>query len=99
VLKGALDLLYELPDGSLSVVDHKSDHVAPQDVQQWANRYALQGAAYALAVSRVTGTAVSRVEFVFPAVHPDRAEVFTVLDPDLDSVLKALSAARHQTPS
>jgi ATP-dependent helicase/nuclease subunit A len=96
LLEGALDLLYALPDGSLSVVDYKTDHVAHQEVQQRANRYALQGAAYALAVSRVTGRAVSRVEFVFPAVYPDRSEVFTVQDPDLDSVLQALSAVRDQ---
>ncbi len=99
LLEGALDLLYEVPDGSLSLVDYKTDYVAPREVQQRANRYALQGAAYALPVSGVTGMAVSRVEFVFPAVYPDRAEVFTVHDPDLATVLEALSAVRTQTPS
>lgn len=57
-----------------------------QEVGQRAERYALQGAPHALAVSRVMGMTVRRVEFVCSAAYPDRAEVFTVHDPDLDSV-------------
>jgi ATP-dependent exoDNAse (exonuclease V) beta subunit len=65
LLEGYIDLLYRAPDG-LVVVDYKTDHL-PDDASLDArlSHYSRQGAAYALAVERVTGQPVSRCVFVF----------------------------------
>jgi ATP-dependent exoDNAse (exonuclease V) beta subunit len=69
VIEGTIDLLYECDDDTLGVVDYKTDDVSSKDMTQHAERYELQGGAYALAVQAVTGRPVSRIEFVFAAVH------------------------------
>ena len=50
------------------MVDYKTDHVSPAALTEYAARYVLQGGAYALAVERATGQAVSTLHFVFAAV-------------------------------
>jgi ATP-dependent exoDNAse (exonuclease V) beta subunit len=56
ILEGAIDLLYELKGGSLSVVDYKTDHVGTAQVEQRAETYRLQGESYADALRRPAGT-------------------------------------------
>jgi ATP-dependent helicase/nuclease subunit A len=68
LLEGAIDLLYEREDGSLVVVDYKTDRVQPATVAERAAHYRLQGGVYALAVERATGRQVASVEFVFAAL-------------------------------
>jgi len=65
LLEGFIDLLYQEPGGALVVVDYKTDELSEGEVQARIERYRLQGGAYALAVERVTGRPVARVEFVF----------------------------------
>ncbi len=66
-IEGYVDLLVEADDG-LVVVDYKTDAVSnAADIDAKLARYALQGAAYAVAVERSTGRSVVAVEFVFAA--------------------------------
>jgi ATP-dependent exoDNAse (exonuclease V) beta subunit len=67
-------------------VDYKTDRVSDRAIALRAAAYAIQGAAYALAVQRATGRKVTRVEFVFAAASVDRAEVFVVSSPDVEGV-------------
>jgi ATP-dependent helicase/nuclease subunit A len=65
LLEGYVDLLYRGPDG-LVVVAHKTSATAdPAELDRRVEGYRLQGAAYAVAVGRATGEAVTRVVFLF----------------------------------
>jgi ATP-dependent helicase/nuclease subunit A len=65
LLEGYIDLLYRTPEG-LVVVDYKTDHLPDEpSVDARLAHYRRQGAAYALAVERVTGLPVTRCVFVF----------------------------------
>ncbi len=79
VVEGVVDLLVETPHGFV-VVDYKTDHL-PHDAALDAavERYTLQGATYAYALERATGTPVARCAFVFARV-PGPAVVRDVAD-------------------
>jgi ATP-dependent exoDNAse (exonuclease V) beta subunit len=65
LLEGYVDLLYRSDQG-LVVVDHKTSGSAdPDDLDRRVAGYRLQGAAYAVAVGRATGEAVTKVVFLF----------------------------------
>jgi ATP-dependent helicase/nuclease subunit A len=68
LIEGAVDLLYEWPDGSLTVVDYKTDQVSESEVQARALQYRSQGAAYACALEQAAGKPVASVELVFAAL-------------------------------
>jgi ATP-dependent helicase/nuclease subunit A len=63
VLEGFIDLLIENPEG-LAVVDYKTDRLDAADRALIADRYGLQGAAYALALQRSLGRPVTRCSFL-----------------------------------
>ena len=88
LLEGYVDLLYEDDDG-LVVVDYKTDHV-PDDaaLEQRLVHYQRQGAAYALALERVTGRPVARCELVFCAPAGARQRAL----PDLAGAVAAIAA-------
>jgi ATP-dependent helicase/nuclease subunit A len=66
MIEGYVDLLYEAPDGTLVVVDWKTDRArTPAEIDAALGRYRLQGAGYALALGTATGKQVSKVQFVF----------------------------------
>ncbi len=67
LLEGYIDLLYRDTDG-LVVVDYKTDHVPDEpSLEARLQHYRRQGAAYALAIERVTRETVARCVFVFCA--------------------------------
>jgi ATP-dependent exoDNAse (exonuclease V) beta subunit len=67
LLEGYIDLLYRDADG-LVVVDYKTDHLPDEpSLEARLGHYRRQGAAYALAVERVTQERVARCVFVFCA--------------------------------
>ena len=66
LLEGFVDLLYERPDGSLVVVDFKTDSSDdPAELEERRERYAPQVAAYALMLAESTGREVSRAVLLF----------------------------------
>jgi ATP-dependent exoDNAse (exonuclease V) beta subunit len=71
LIEGTIDLLYAHSDGTLGVVDYKTDRASKSSVVTHAARYELQGGAYALAVQHAVQRKVSTVEFVFAALAED----------------------------
>jgi ATP-dependent helicase/nuclease subunit A len=66
VLEGYVDLLYERGDGSLVVVDYKTDRARSEaELDRSFARYRLQGAAYAAALEVALGRPVAEAQFVF----------------------------------
>jgi ATP-dependent helicase/nuclease subunit A len=63
VLEGFVDLVIETSDG-LVVVDYKTDRGSPHLAKQVAERYRLQGAAYALGLERSLERPVSACLFL-----------------------------------
>ncbi|HEV7665653.1 MAG TPA: UvrD-helicase domain-containing protein, partial [Chloroflexota bacterium] len=90
LLEGAIDLLYEDADGSLVVVDYKTDHVSPAAVAARAQLYRLQGEAYALALREGTHLHVRRVELIFVSTGGEQVEVFSFDVGNLESVAAAI---------
>ena len=74
VIEGFVDLLYETPEG-LVIVDYKTDSARDeQDVDAAMERYAAQGAAYALALQQaMPGRKVAKCVFVFVRPKTERA--------------------------
>lgn len=64
-LEGQIDLIYLEQDGSVTVVDHKTDRDRGDDIEQAAEPYLPQMGAYAWCVERVTGLTVSRAVLLF----------------------------------
>ena len=68
-LEGYVDLVYRRPDG-LVVVDYKTDAWRDDaDLDAKVARYRLQGASYAVALERATGSPVAECVFVFLGEH------------------------------
>ena len=72
IVEGFIDLLFEEDDG-LVIVDYKTDALGVDQTAEAANRYRIQGGAYALALQQVTGKPVKEVVFLF--LQPQREEV------------------------
>ncbi len=53
VLQGVVDCCFEAPDGSITVVDYKTDSVTPSEIPARAERYRTQLLAYAGALERI----------------------------------------------
>jgi ATP-dependent helicase/nuclease subunit A len=65
ILEGYVDVLIEDEDGSLEVVDWKTDHVPAEAVEVRLREYELQAGVYVLGIEEATGRPVSRVTYVF----------------------------------
>ncbi len=90
LLLGRIDLLYEKADGSLGIVDFKTDRIDRETVAGRAAEYRAQGGAYALGIERATDRRVSSVAFVFAALD-GQAEVYTDVD---DLIAEARASIR-----
>jgi ATP-dependent exoDNAse (exonuclease V) beta subunit len=89
VLEGYVDLVVEGPDGSLTVVDYKTDHARSDvEVDEAVARYRLQGAAYAAALEAVLGRPVGRCVFVF-------ARAAGAVERELSDLPEAVEAVRR----
>ena len=53
LLQGAVDCFFETEDGTLTVVDFKTDRITPEETAARAERYRPQLEAYALALGKV----------------------------------------------
>jgi hypothetical protein len=72
ILEGILDLIYQNADGSIEVVDDKTDRVATfaDAAVKMKDGYREQGLAYAALVEAALGQRPSHVWFVFVRVNP-----------------------------
>ena len=91
LLEGYIDLLYEHPDGTLGVVDYKTDRISASQLEERVSGYRLQGGAYAFAVQQALGRTVSSVEFVF--AHLSRTVKVTEITELLSEVVSVLALA------
>jgi ATP-dependent helicase/nuclease subunit A len=73
-LRGYIDCLYRDPERGLVLLDYKTDDVAPANVAQYAERYAMQLYVYAMAVERALGQ--SPDELVLHFLRPGVDYVF-----------------------
>jgi ATP-dependent helicase/nuclease subunit A len=81
VVEGYVDLLFERADGTLVVVDWKTDAVrSASEVVSAARRHRVQGAAYAGAIQAATGRTVSSVRFVFCRHDGEAADESEITD-------------------
>jgi len=96
LLLGRIDLLYEKSDGSLGIVDFKTDRVDRDRVAARAAGYRAQGGAYALAIERAIGHPVSSVAFVFAALD-GHAEVYTDIPALIDEARGSIPIERRVT--
>lgn len=65
LLQGVIDLCYEEPDGTLTIVDFKTDRVKKGEAAARAKNYLPQLSVYKRALSEITGKAVSRAILYF----------------------------------
>ncbi|MHB1987756.1 MAG: UvrD-helicase domain-containing protein [Acidimicrobiales bacterium] len=96
VIDGYVDLCFTAADGSLVVIDYKTDSVRNRgEVSERAAAYELQAAAYALALREATGRPVSRCVLVFlsPPGEPLEHELSgTALAERIDTVGRVVGA-------
>jgi ATP-dependent helicase/nuclease subunit A len=59
LVQGVIDLFFENPDGSFTVVDYKTDRARPGDERMLSERYKGQLSYYAKAVKEITGKEVN----------------------------------------
>ncbi len=99
VLEGRVDLIYRCDDGTLGIVDFKTDRSFNRSVAEMAEPYTAQLGAYAHAVQRATGIEVSTATLVFSriAAEQDDEGEYTIQNIE-DAVEKALELAstRHE---
>lgn len=66
VVEGFIDLVYELEDGTLCIVDYKTDSLSDsQSLEEATAPHLLQIGAYAAAIARATGKAVGEAWILF----------------------------------
>ena len=88
-VEGYVDLLFERPDGGLVLVDYKTDSVANEaEADAKVERYALQTAAYAVAIEVSTGLPVVEAQLVFCTTSDPIERVV----PDLDGAKRRVRA-------
>ncbi|MGH2569730.1 MAG: PD-(D/E)XK nuclease family protein, partial [bacterium] len=79
-LTGTIDVLVEETDGALRIVDWKTDRIGRSSGEDAKERYRGQAAAYARAVSEITGRSVTEVRFVFLSSEPVEVGAFLPRD-------------------
>jgi ATP-dependent helicase/nuclease subunit A len=85
--EGFIDLLYEEPNGTIVIVDYKTDAVSRAGIDKRMEKYRLQGAVYALLLSEALGGRAMRAEFVFAALGETREVT------DLDEAVRTVRDA------
>jgi ATP-dependent helicase/nuclease subunit A len=75
---GTLDVLVEESDGTLSIVDWKTDRIGRTPGETAKERYRTQASTYAWAAAEITGKTVREVRFVFLSSEPVETGSFAV---------------------
>ncbi|MGH2922932.1 MAG: RecB family exonuclease, partial [Solirubrobacterales bacterium] len=76
LIRGSIDLLAERPDGSVLVIDYKSDRLDGADPDSLADRYAVQRDLYALAASARGAPVETAYVFLERPGDPVRTEFY-----------------------
>ena len=84
-LEGQIDLMFREEDGSLCVVDYKTDQVKGRDIADAAGPYMHQLGGYAWCVEQVTGMTVSSGVLIFARGESEGVSGEYIL-PDLESL-------------
>jgi ATP-dependent exoDNAse (exonuclease V) beta subunit len=100
LVRGSIDLLVERDDGSVLVVDYKTDRLGDQDPEQIVSRYAVQRDLYALAAA-ARGTPVETAYVFLERPEPAVRERFGEAELDaarrrIEAVLERLAAGRFE---
>ncbi len=90
IIEGYVDLLYENAQGELIVVDYKTDAGSEDVLGASADRYRLQGAAYAAMLEVALGRPVARCVFVFARSGPAVERPITDLRAAIADVVAAV---------
>jgi ATP-dependent helicase/nuclease subunit A len=72
ILEGYADLVIEADDGTLEIVDWKTDHITEGQVTSRMQDYELQAGVYVLGLETATGRTVSRVTYLFVTPNIER---------------------------
>ena len=100
LVRGSIDLLVERADGSVLVVDYKTDRLGDRDPEQIVSRYAVQRDLYALAAA-ARGTPVETAYVFLERPEPAVRERFGEAELDaargrIEAVLERLAAGRFE---
>jgi ATP-dependent helicase/nuclease subunit A len=100
LVRGSIDLLVERADGSLLVVDYKTDRLGDRDPQQIVSRYSVQRDLYALAAA-ARGTPVETAYVFLERPDPAVRETFGEAElasarARIEAVLERLAAGRFE---
>jgi ATP-dependent helicase/nuclease subunit A len=72
ILEGYADLVIEADDGTLEIVDWKTDAVTAATVDTRMKDYELQAGVYVLGLETATGRTISRVTYLFVSPNLER---------------------------
>jgi ATP-dependent helicase/nuclease subunit A len=100
LIRGSIDLLAVLPDGSVLVVDYKTDRLAGRDPAEIVGRYSIQRDLYALAAA-ARGASVETAYVFLERPDPPVRENFDqaklqAAQARVESVLERLAAGRFE---
>ena len=100
MIRGSIDLLAERPDGSVLVVDYKTNHLKGRDPESVARRYSVQRDLYALAASARGGPVETAYVFLEQADEPVRrtfgASELDAARTGIESLLERLAGGRFE---
>ena len=87
LIEGIVDLLF-IEEGSMVIVDYKTDDVPGRHLEERWQRYKRQGQIYALALNEITGFPVKEIAFYFVRQN----KVKTITAPDLVQIKDEITA-------
>ena len=97
VIEGRVDLIYRLADGSLGISDFKTDRTFNRSIAEMAEPYIPQLGAYAYAVQKATGMAVTEASILFSRLAADKPGDGEYRLPNVQSAIElALKLASDQ---
>ena len=98
VIEGRIDLIYQLPDGTLGIADFKTDREFDRTIDEMAEPYVAQLGAYAYAVQKTTGLRVSEAYIFFSRLSLSDPKSGEFRIDDIDAAIDlALELVAHES--
>lgn len=96
-IEGRVDLIYRKPDNTLGIADFKTDRSFNRSIDDMAGPYTAQIGAYAYAVQKSTGLAVTEASILFSRLAADKPGDGEYRLPDVPAAIElALKLASNQ---